>query len=189
MDNKEKVSSDRMSQLLMGYWLLWEVIFTYIYSIVFSLLLDSTEFFIIKVIFAVIIQAIMAILLWKVSTHSVFKKKTIDYNDVSIVMKNLIKFIIIFCVVNGIYTISTVNSSMDESINSNFELRYTESMLSIFNNDELMEQYKIEKEKIIKDAKIKTNIYVAIYEVVLTATYLAVLPLEKKEILKYVKEE
>ena len=43
----------------------------------------------------------------------------------------------------------------------------------------------INKEKAISDAKEKANMYLIILEIGLTVVYLAVLPLEKKELLKF----
>lgn len=186
MENKELVSASKMSQQLMGNWLLWELIFGYIYSIVFTLITSSMESFILKAIIAVIVQGIIVVVVWKLSTSASFKKKTISYNDVPEVMKKLIIFTLVICVINSIYNISNINSSIDEAINSDYELKLTESMMSRIYSEEQMEEYNKEKEKAIAETKSKTYTYIVVLEIGLTAVYLAVLPLEKKEILKYV---
>ena len=144
------------------------------------------ESFVLKAIIAVVAQGIIAIIVWKLSTSSSFKKRTISYNDVPTVMKNLIVFTIVICILTGIYNIASANSSMDKAINSDYKLKFSESMMSRIYSDEQMTQYNKEKEKAIAEAKRKANTYLVILEIGLTAVYLAVLPLEKKEILKYV---
>ena len=186
MENKEMVSAGKMSQHLMGNWLLWGLLFGFIYSFVFALITNSMESLVLKAIIAVIVQGIIAIIVWKLSTSSSFKKRTISYKDVPTVMEHLIIFTIVVCILTGIYNIASVNSSMDETINSNYELKFSESIMSKIYSDEQMAEYNKEKEKAISEAKSKVNMYVVILEVGLTVVYLAVLPLEKKEILKYV---
>ena len=186
MENKEMISAGKMSQHLMGNWLLWGLLFGFIYSFVFSLMTNSMESFVLKAIIAVIAQGIIAIIVWKLSTSSSFKKRTISYNDVPTVMRNLIIFTIVICILTSICNIVSVNSSMDETIKTDYKLKISESMMSRIYNDEQMAEYNKEKEKAIADAKSKVNMYLVILEIGLTVVYLAVLPLEKKEILKYV---
>ena len=186
MENKEMVSAGKISQYLIGNWLLWGLLFGFIYSLVFTLTSNFIESLVLKAIIAVILQGIVAIIVWKLSTYSSFKKRTISNNDVPTVMKNLIIFTIVICVLNGIYNIASVNSSMDEAINSDYKLKFSESMMSSIYSDEQMAEYNKEKEKAITEAKNKANTYLIILELGLTAVYLAVLPFEKKEILKYV---
>ena len=126
-------------------------------------------------------QGLITIIVWKLSTSASFKKRTISYDDVPAVMKNLIIFTIVVCILTGIYNIVTVNSAMDEAINSNYTLQFIESMMSRIYSDEQMEQYNNEKEKVITDAKRKTNTYLIILDIGLIVVYLAVLPLEKKK--------
>ena len=60
-------------------------------------------------------------------------------------------------------------------------------MMSYLYEETQMEVYQAQKEKMIKETKNKIYTYLIILETGLTAVYLAVLPLEKKEILKYVR--
>lgn len=148
MENKEMVSAGKMSQHLMGNWLLWGLLFGFIYSFVFSLITNSMESLILKAIIAVIAQGIIAIIVWKLSTSSSFKQRTISYNDVPTVMKNLIIFTLGICILTGIYNIASVNSSMDEAINSDYKLKFSESMMSRIYSDEQMAEYNKEKKKL-----------------------------------------
>ncbi|HCC04101.1 MAG TPA: hypothetical protein DEP51_04520 [Clostridiales bacterium] len=186
MENKKIVSSGKMSQLLIGYWLLWGLLCGFIYSIMFSLITDSMESLVLKAIIAVIAQGITAIILWKLSTSTSFKKRTILNNDVPTVMRNLVIFTIVICIISAIYNIVAVNSSIDKAINSDYRISINERMISAFYNEKQMDEYNRNKEKAISDAKEKANMYLIILEIGLTVVYLAVLPLEKKELLKYV---
>lgn len=185
MENKEIVSSGKMSQHLIGNWLLWGLVLGIIYSFIFPSIIYSIESIVLQAIIVVIAQGMIAVIAWKLSTSSSFEKKTIYFYEVQNVMKNLSIATILFCILTGIYNISSVNSSIDQIVNSNYQLQFTESMMSSIYSDEKMVQYNKEKEAAIADAKIKANTYLVILEVGLTVVYLAVLPLEKKEILKY----
>ncbi len=187
MENKELVSAGKISQHLIGKWLLWGLLFGFIYTVAFVLITNSMESLVLKAIIAVIAQGIIVIIVWKLSTSSSFKKRTISYNDVPTVMRNLIIFTIVLCVLNGINNIASINSSMDKAIESDYSIKSYENMMSRMYSDEQMDEYNKEKEKAIAEVKSKANMYMVILEVGLTAVYLAVLPLEKKEILKYVK--
>lgn len=187
MEDKELVTSGKITQALIGNWLLWGIVFGFLYSIIFGLITSKMESMVLVVIIAVIFQGVIAFIVWKFSTSSSFKKKTIDEEDVPKVMKNLIIFTIVICVLNGIYNFSTVNSSIDEALQSNYKLKYSESLMSSFYNDSQMKEYQAQKEEMLKEVKSQLYIYLIILEIGLTAVYLAVLPLEKKEILKYVK--
>ena len=183
---KELATTKKITQGLIGNWLLWGIVFGIIYSIIYSLITRSMESMIIQAVIAIVMQGIIAFLIWKISTKTVFKNKSISYDDVPTVMKNLIIFTIVICVINGIYQFSQVNSTIDNAINSNFQLKYTESMMSHLYNDEQMAEYNKQKEDAIAKVKSQLYTYLAIIEIGLTAAYLAVLPFEKKEILKYV---
>lgn len=186
MEDKELVTSGKITQSLIGNWLLWGIVFGFLYSIIFSLITSKMESMVLVAIIAIIFQGIIAFIVWKLSTSSSFKKKTIVYDDVPKVMKNLIIFTIVICIFNSIYNISTVNSSIDKALQSDYKLKYIESMMSYLYNDAQIEKYQAQKEEMIKETKSKLYTYLIILEIGLTAVYLAVLPLEKKEILKYV---
>lgn len=186
MEDKEIVTSGKMTQSLIGNWLLWGILFGIIYSFIYNSITSSMKSMVGIALVAIGLQGIIAILCWKYSTSSSFKKKTISYEDVPKVMKNLLIFTIVICAMTAIYHIANVNSTIDESVNSNYQLKFSESMLSYIYNDQQIAEYQAEKEKAIKEIKSKMYTYLIITEIGLTAVYLAVLPLEKKYILKYV---
>lgn len=187
VEDKEVVTSGKMTQTLIGNWLLWGIVFGLLYNIIFSLITSKMESMVLIAIIAIIFQGIIAVIVWKLSTSSSFKKKTIVYDDVLKVMKNLIIFTIVICIFNGIYNVSTVNSSIDKTLQSDYKLKYKESLMSSFYDETQMKEYQSQKEEMIKETKSKLYTYLVILEIGLTVVYLAVLPLEKKEILKYVR--
>ena len=187
MENKEFATPKKITQELIGGWLLWGILFGIIYSFTYTLITHSMESLVLKALIAIVMQGITTFIIWKFSTKSTFKKRTISYNGVPTVMRNLIIFTIVICVINGIYNYSQVNSTIDEAVNSDFKLKYTESMMSYLYDDEQMAEYNKQKEDAIKEVKSQARTYLVILEIGLTAVYLAVLPLEKKEILKYVE--
>lgn len=186
MENKEIATTKKITQELIGGWILWGILFGIIYYIVYNLLAIFMKSLILKAIISIVMQGIVTFLIWKFSTKSTFKKRTMSHENVPAVMKNLIIFTVVICIINGIYQFSQVNSSIDKAINSNFQLKYAESMMSYLYNDEQIEEYNKQKEDAIAKAKSQAYTYLVIIEIGLTAVYLAVLPLEKKEILKYV---
>lgn len=186
MENKEVSTTKKITQELIGGWFLWGIVFGIVYSIIYSIASNFTESLIVKSIIAIIFQGIITFLIWKFSTKSTFKKRTMSKDDVPTVMKNLVIFTIIICVVNGIYQFVQVNKIIDKTLESNFQLKYTEKMMSYIYDDEQMEEYNKQKEEAISKVKGEAYTYLAILEIGLTVVYLAVLPLEKKEILKYV---
>lgn len=186
MENKEFVSSAKMSGKLIGNWLAWGIPVGLIYTFIYNAITMSMDSLVLKSIVSIVLQGVLAILLWKLSTMSSFKKSTISYNDIPVVMRNLIIFTIVVCIFSGIYNIIRFNSSMDQAVNSNWQLQYKEKVLSKLYSSEQMAEYNKEKEKIISEVKGKYTSSLILLEIGLTAIYLAVLPLEKKELLKYV---
>lgn len=182
LEDKEIVTSGKITQALIGNWLLWYIVFGFLYIIILSLITSKMESMVLVEIISVIFQVIILFIVWKLSTFFSFKKKTIVYNDISKVMKNLIIFTIAMCIFECIYGVSTVNSSIEKALQSDYEIK-----MSFFHNDTEMKEYQKQKEEMIKEIKSKKYTYIIISEIGITAVYLAMLPLEKKEILKYVR--
>ena len=113
---KEYINAEKATQNLIAYYILWGFLFGIIYNLVYTFITANMESLILQVIVTIVLQGIVAFLLWKFSMSSVFKKKTILYYDVPKVMKNLTIFTIIICIISGIYNISRVNSSIKETI-------------------------------------------------------------------------
>lgn len=187
MNNKELATSRKITSELIGGWFLWGILFGIIYMFIYNFIIYSINSLLIKVIITIILQAIITFLTWKNSASSTFKKRTMDYNDIPTVMRNLTIFTIIICLINGIYQYTQVNSTIDQAINSNYQLKFAESRMSYLYDDEEMEAYQQKKEQEIANLKKQCYEYLALIEIGLTAVYLGVLPFVKKQILKYVE--
>ena len=187
MENKEVISAGKMSGQLMGNWLLWGMLFGFIYSLVYYFIANFVESLVLNAIIAIVLQGITAFITWKESTFSSFRKKTISSNDVSSVMKRLVVFTIVICLLTGIYNMYNVNKAIDKAINkANYQLVISESIASYLYSDKEMEEYNKQKEQGIAKARNQIYIYLIILEIGITAAYFIVLPLEKKEILKQI---
>ncbi|MBR3152432.1 MAG: hypothetical protein IKF52_02325 [Clostridia bacterium] len=187
MDNSSMSSSSKITQSLIGYWLLWGLLFGLLYSFVYIILISPIESVVSQAILVIIMQGIMVLFIWKMSTKSALQKYTISYSDVPIVMRNLVIFTVVICVFNGMYNLSQVNSSIDKIVDSDYKLKYNEKRLSYIYDDDEMEEYNNQKEKAIKKAKSQATTYLLIVEIGLTAVYLGVLRFEKQELLKYLR--
>ena len=186
MENKEVVTVQKITQRLIGYWFLWTIVLGIFYSIVFSLITKNIDSMISLAIITIVLQGITIFCIWMLSTTFAFKTDTIARNDVPTVMKNMLIFTIIICVINAIYNFYTLNTKIEESLNSNPILKYQEDLMYELYNSDVMEEYRKQKNAEIKEAKREAYTYLAVIEIGLTAVYLGVLPLEKREILKHV---
>ena len=109
----------------------------------------------------------------------------IETESVKIVIRNLIIFTIIICLIHALINFIQVNKTVEKEINSNEGIRISETYMKYLYSDEEIAQYEAEKEKIINETRTKTYIYLVIFEIVLLAVYIGVVPLQKKAILKY----
>ena len=188
METKEVATSGKITQELIGGWFLYGIIYGIVYTIISNIVIVAVKSTIAKAIIVIILQGITVFLVWHSSIASTFKKRTMDYNDVNIVMKNLTIFTIIVCIINGLYNYSKVDKAINTTFNSNTELKVAEWKMSYIYDEDQMSEYQKLKEEKIKETKKQLYIYLTLLEVGLTAVYLIVLPLEKKEILKYIEE-
>ena len=184
MKNKELVSSGKMTSYLIGDWLILGIVFSIVYNFIYELITNSMESLILETLVAIILQGITVFLLWKSCLNFFFKKRTISNDDVPVVMKNLIIFTVIICLLSAALNLFTLNSTIDKEIQS--ELRYSESMMPYFYSNEAMKEYQEQKEQVIKEVKTKSYTYSIISQIGITTVYLAVLMLVKKDILKQI---
>lgn len=189
MGNKEEVSSREISRGLILYFILFNFLFGFIYSFGFSLLSEHINSMMIMGIISVIAQGIITFTCWKISVSTVFKNKTMPRREVANTMRNIVIFTVIVCIINGVYQLSNVNKTIDEGINSDYGLKYKEHIISqIYDGERLQEYYK-QKEEAIEKAKKQAYTYLLIIEIGFTITYLAVLPLVRKDIIKHVEKD
>lgn len=186
--DKSVISVGKMTTRLIVDWLLWGLLLGIIYTFVFSLLTKAIHSLIIQAILAIILQGITSLIVWKLATSSAFgNNKTIRPSDISKVMKNLIIFTVIICVLNSVFNVLETDSKIDKEINSNIKLKFSESFINSLYNDEQKAEYNKQKEDAISKVKSQLYTYVIIVDIGLTIAYLAVLPFEKKAIEKSVQ--
>lgn len=183
------VTTGKMTGELIGGYIIYGFLFGLLYSIIITITSEYIESSILKLILSIVLQGITVYIVWKFSIKSAFKKMTIHTHEVSKVMKNLIIFTIVICLLTGIYNFKKVSSNFDEEIDSNIGLILNDRYASYLYDDEEMEEYKSKKEKTISDAKAKLYGYLAVLQIGLLAVYLGVLPLEKKIMLKYTTDD
>lgn len=184
MENRNLVSSKKMTQTLIGNWFVWAVITSVVYSILYNNITSLVNSAVLSAIIAILLQGFMVCVIWKFSTSSSFKKSTIAHDDVPVLMKNLLIFTIIICLVSAVYKFSNVKSILQEKIDSDYQLKLSESLITSIYTEEQIAEYEKQKEEKIKEVEHQLYIYLAIVEIGLTSVYLLALPLEKRNILR-----
>ncbi len=186
MESKRVVGAGNIAGDLIAGFLVYGIIFGILYQIVYSKIVAHIESLVVVALIAIVLQGIIALILWKCSTSSAFKKKTMDINEVPKVMKILVIFTIVICVLNGIINYFNVDKQMDSYVD--YELKFKETIMENLYSDEKMQEYYSEKEAVIKEAKSQLKVYLIIIEIGLTAAYLVVLPIVKNGIVKKINE-
>ena len=182
MNNKEIVSSGKMTETLIGNYLLFGIPFGILSSIIQNFIVNFITSIWLLIILSVALQGIILIVLWRICVWNAFKKNTIAYEDVSKVMKNLVIFTIIASALLVAYNFYETKNNFEESLESSFEIKYYENFINKFYSDEEKVKYELEKENAIKEAK--TTLYTSFValEVSLTIVNFAVLIFVKKEL-------
>ena len=182
MDNKKVASVRTITGELIGGFILYGIPFSILYMVIRNWISNiiSSESLIISVMISIVLQGVVAYCIWKCSITTTFKKRAINKNDVSTVIKNLVIFTFILCLFSAIMNFSEVNRKLDR--NTNEILQFSEIYR---NNEKQKNQYLEKKEKSIAQTKNKLYTYLLILEVGLLIVYLGVAFLQKKSILKY----
>lgn len=190
MEGKTIATTRKITGELLGgfflYGILWGIVYYFVYNFIVKRILGNSPIFVIIV--GLILQAGTVYMIWRNSTSSTFKKRTMYSHQVPTVMRSLIIFTLIICILNTIFNFLDLNKQFEKTINSNYKLQIAEMYMNILYNDEQMVQYQIEKQKAIDEVKKQVYIYFAILEVGILVIYIGILPLEKKNILKYTIE-
>lgn len=187
MENKQVATIRTITGELIGGFILYGIVFAILYSIVYSVISSkiSSDYLIFTAIIAIILQGITVFCVWRCSIATTFRKRLIDTNDVQNVIKNLMIFTVILCLISSIVNFSEVNEKIEETINSDESVILLEFYMKYLYDDEEIAQYQAEKEKVVNETKTKLYTYLAVLEIGLLAVYLGVVPLQKKAILKY----
>lgn len=185
MENKELATTKKITQGLVGNWLLWGMAFGIVYGIVNNLITHFIKSMIIQIIIAIAMQGIIAFLIWKVSTKVVFRNKTISKEEVPAIMKNLTIFMVVICIINGIYKFYLIREEANYEYSKSIMSSFSSYLYNYTDEENSKYDYNKQREEAMVKAK-KQKYYLTAVEIGATVAYLAVLPLEKKEILKYV---
>ena len=187
MENKQVATVRTITGELIGGFILYGIVFSILYNIVYSVISNriSSDSLILTAIIAIILQGITVFCVWRCSIATTFRKRLIDTNDVQNVIKNLMIFTVILCLISAIMNFSEVKEKVEKTINSNASVILSESYMKYLYDDEEIAQYQAEKEKVVNETKTKLYTYLAVLEIGLLAVYLGVVPLQKKAILKY----
>lgn len=160
---KEVATTKKITGELIGGCFLYGIIFGLAYFIVGGFInIRGENEYIFRTIVSIILQGIALVLTWQFSTASAFKRKTLDYNDIPIVMRNLLIFVIIICIISSILNFINIKSNLNEL---DLQSRFFDTQTD----------------------EIKTQLYIctAISEIGSWVINLVALLLEKKWILKY----
>lgn len=187
MEDKQVSTVSKITGSLIGEFFLYGILFGILYSFIYSAITNilSEGSLILTAIISIILQGITVFCIWRCSIASTFKKRLISTNDVKTVMRNLMIFTIILCIITAIINFVQVDKELEKAINSNIGLTMSETYMSYLYTDQEIAQYEAEKEKAISEAKTKSYTYLAVLEVGLLAVYIGAIPLQKKAILKY----
>ena len=187
MENKQVATVRTITGELIGGFILYGIVFGILYSFVYSAITNriSEDSLILTAMIAIILQGITVFCIWRCSIATTFRKRLIETNDVKTVMKNLVIFTIILCVITAMMNFAQVNETVEKTINSDAGVIMSENYMKYLYDDEEFAQYEAEKEKVINEVKGKVYTYLAVLEIGLLIVYLGVVPLQKKAILKY----
>ena len=192
MEERNVITVKSITGKLIGSYFLYGILWGILYSIIYAKVSQnfSGENSLIPIaMFAIILQGIIAFFLWRNSITSVFKKVTINKNDVKDLIKNLIIFSVVMCLISAGTTWIEMNDKIDETIENSLELRMAENYIKYFYNDEQIAEYNAQKEKIINETKTRMNTYFIVLEIGILIVNIGAVPLQKNYILKYCEEE
>lgn len=97
MENRTIVSTKQMTKQLIIQKILWEIPFSLLHNFLIELI-GKLYFPLLEIVLLILLQIAIAFLTWKFSISASFAKETLaSTDDVSILMKNLIIFTFIEC--------------------------------------------------------------------------------------------
>ena len=187
LEDKQIATVRTITGELIGGFLLYGIVFSILYNFIYSAITNkiAEDALILIAVIAIILQGITVFCIWRCSIATTFRKRLIGRADVKKVMRNLMIFTVIVCIVNAINNYIEVNKSVDEAIDSNANITMAESYMRYIYDDDEIAQYEAQKEQVINETKTKLYMYLAVLEIGLLVVYLGVIPLQKKAILKY----
>lgn len=184
--NKTVSSSKEITKNLIVNWLIWYIIFNIIYSVIANYLLSLVGSSLIQIIVSIVLQALIVFCAWVLSTKFTFNNRYIAFEDVRVVVKRLVIFSIVICIVNGVYQFVQAESTFNNSIDSNYALKVKERQMEKIYSAQEMSEYNKQKSEAIAEAKQQMYVDLAIVELVSIIVFLGIIPIERKMIMKHV---
>ena len=183
MENKEITTTKKITTDLIAGWLFYLIPFGLLYSFFYKLMDSKIDQLAIKCLIGIIVQGVIILVAWKLSTRSAFKKRTITLDNVSKVMRNLTIFTIIVLAISGFSKYLSINKLLNAATN------YNNAMLAFclrgVTDEEVIAEYSEKVEENTRNLKNETYTYLALVETGFVIVYLGALAIEKKEIIKY----
>lgn len=181
-ENNILTANQMVGELLLSL-VIYGGIFAVLYRIIYALTykyFTENEHYALLAFFVIGLQALMIFTTFKLGNKRVIKKGTIYKEDVSKVIKN-ISFVIIALLLIQVFSVfSSVETTINEVIEEDFWWQYSETVLPYLYDENEMEIYHAEKEKIIKEVKDKMYQYLAIVEIGICTIYISAIFLEKR---------
>lgn len=171
---------------LIGGFIVYGLVAAIIYSLVFSTIIEKIfgNSLVGIGISAVVLNGVLAYFVWKISASTTFSKRSIAAGDIPQVMKNMLIFTVIVCLISACSQFMTFKQNV-KKIEDNYMRVSNILSSSQFKDTEYAKQFNATQKAELKKAERPFYIYLGIMEVGITAVYIGILPLLKKEIIKY----
>lgn len=189
MENREVVDSKKMRNEFIGgiflYGTIYGLIYIAVYWIVYFLCCHLIKSDILFTIMQIAIETIFIYFVYKASIKSIFKKRTIEKNQINDFIKKYIAVCVIILVVSFIINIFDVNSTINDVANSQSTVTMENILLKYYDDDEIKEYYE-EKENTLNEVKTEAYGYLIMKTICFSAIYCYVIFKHKETIYKYV---
>lgn len=186
---KEVGTAKKVAGSLIGNYFVYAIVAGLIYRNVISKFLQKSfgDNITVMAIVSIACSALISFVLWKLSVVFTFNKMSLAKADVSKVMKKLVAFIVILCVISGALNYIDYKSSIDKTKHEQLE-RFevaAKQYASSIDIQQYKEQLEAKMDEAVKPYT-KTLIISLIGE---SVAYLAILILVRKDIMKRSVEE
>lgn len=181
-----EITSKFISSLLI-YGLIFGILYSIIYNFILVKLLSNSLIFL--AITTIFFHGLILYIIFRFTNTRAFKRISIVESQVKELMKNIAVLLIVFFVINAVSIFSNISAKIDEELNSNFSLNYSEKLLnSIYSNSQMDEYYK-EKKNAISKVKSQLYMYFFFLETGLFVIYVFTINWEKKYLLQYARKK
>lgn len=181
-ENKILTANQMVGELLLSlvlYGVISFVLYIIIYALTYKHFVENQQY-VFFAFFIIVLQALIVFVMFKLGNKKALKKGNIYKEDVSKVMSNISFVIIVLLLIQAFSIFANVDTSINTALEKDFGLKYKETLLSYFYDEDEMAIYQIEKEKAIKEAKNQIYKYLALVETGICAVYISAIFLEKK---------